>query len=203
MGSAFGWALPRFGTMRNGTATKSDERGALPDEALARQLQNGDTEAFTQLVERYQRLVINVAYRMVGDPDLAQDIAQDVFINVYQRIEQFDTRRRFYSWLYRITVNAALHERRRPATTSLNELPVEDHRPQPDELAERAEGDRELRAALATLNERERTVIGLRYGADLSYDEIADILQVPLGTAKTWLFRAKQRLADVMERGAA
>lgn len=203
MGSAFGWALPRFSTMQNGAAQEERERGTPSDEALALRVQGGDAEAFTVLVERYQRLVINVAYRMVGDSDLAQDIAQDVFMNVYQRIAQFDTRRRFYSWLYRITVNAALHERRRPAPASLNELPLEDTQPQPDELAERAEADRELQAALQTLSERERTVIGLRYGADLGYDAIAEVLQVPLGMAKTWLFRAKQRLADVMERGAA
>ena len=109
-------------------------------------------------------------------------------------------RRRFYSWLYRIPVNAALHERRRPATTSLDDLPMLDDRPQPDEVAERAEQDRALGAALAALSDRERMVIGLRYGADLPYDEIAEVLNVPLGTAKTWLFRAKQRLANLIER---
>ena len=201
MGSVAAWTLSRFSAMQNGTAaTEYGARSALSDEELAQRVQHGDGEAFAQLVERYQRLVLNIAFRMVGDAELAQDIAQDVFVNVYQRIGQFDVRRRFYSWLYRITVNAALHERRRPATTSLHDLPVLDDRPQPDEVAERAEQDRELGAALAALSDRERMVIGLRYGADLSYDEIAEVLNVPLGTAKTWLFRAKQRLADLIER---
>jgi len=174
----------------------------LSDEALARRLQAGDVAAFDTLVERYQQVILNVAYRIVGDHDEAQDIAQDVFVKVYQHSVQFKPERRFFSWIYRIAINTALQTRRQPATTSIDDLPLPAHAPLPDELAERAEQDRELHAALTCLSPHERAVIGLRYGADLSYEEIAATLEVPLGTVKTWLFRAKQRLTTILERGS-
>jgi RNA polymerase sigma-70 factor (ECF subfamily) len=182
-------------------ATVGDNTLAPSDEELARGLQGGDTECFTILVERYQRVVLNVCYRMLGDTDDAQDIAQDVFVKVFQAIDQFDSNRRFFSWLYRITVNTCLQSKRRPTTVALDREGIVDHLPQPDELAELIEQDQELLKALQGLSERERTVIGLRYGAQLSYAEIAATLQVPAGTAKTWLFRAKQRLAHLLRRG--
>ncbi len=197
------------GVARRLTEIAADTSGAAADaeptdEALAVQLQRGDGDAaFTALVERYQRVVLNLAYRMLGDADQAQDVAQDVFVKVYQSIGQYDPERRFFSWLYRIAVNACLHERRRPATTALDAQPLADRAPSPAERFEQREAQAELQAALAALPERERTLLALRYGAELSYAEIATTLDVPLGTAKTWLFRAKQRLAELMTRGAA
>jgi len=186
------------------TQASALQQAASPSASAAPSDEGGDKAAY--LATFLDRLAANVGVDRAALDQAIRDSANQTLDQVVAdgdlTAQQAD-QRRFYSWLYRITVNAALHERRRPTTTSLNELPVQDTQPQPDELAERAEGDRELRAALQALNEREHTVIGLRYGADLSYDEIADILQVPLGTAKTWLFRAKQRLADVMERGTA
>ncbi len=178
------------------------QHAELSDEMLARRLQGGDVDAFNVLVERYQQVILNVAYRIAGDRDEAQDIAQEVFVKVYQHIAQFNPERRFFSWIYRIAVNSALQTRRKPQMTSINDLTLSGQTPLPDELAERAEQERELWAALATLSPREQALMGLRYGADLTYEEIAATMDVPLGTVKTWLFRAKQRLTALLERGS-
>ncbi|MBA3947363.1 MAG: sigma-70 family RNA polymerase sigma factor [Herpetosiphonaceae bacterium] len=178
------------------------QQAELSDETLARRLQGGDVDAFNVLVERYQQVILNVAYRIVGDRDEAQDIAQEVFVKVYQHIAQFKPERRFFSWIYRIAINTALQTRRKPQMTSLENLTLSVQTPLPDELAERAEQERELWTALATLSPREQALMGLRYGADLSYEEIAATMDVPLGTVKTWLFRAKQRLTTLLERGS-
>jgi len=171
------------------------------DESLARHAQQGNLDAFTVLVQRYQRTVLNVAYRMLGDPQEAEDVAQDVFIRAYQSLGGFDPTRTFFSWLYRIAVNRCLTVRARRRPTTLDDeqralLP--DPALLPEQQAARSETQAEVQQAIARLPDNERVLVALRYGADLSYEEIATTLRLPLGTVKARLFRARQRLAGLL-----
>jgi len=173
----------------------------LSDETLARQTQGGDTDAFVTLVARYQRTVFNVAYRMLGNAQDAEDIAQEVFLRAYQSIWRFDPSRPFFSWLYRIAVNSCLTARTRPRAVALTDevaasLPAPT--PSPEQQVLRDERQAAVQAAVARLAEHERALVALRYDADLSYDAIATTLGLPLGTVKTRLFRVRQRLAQLL-----
>jgi RNA polymerase sigma-70 factor, ECF subfamily len=175
--------------------------GQPSDEALARRAQAGDADAFATLVVRYQRAVLNLAYRMLGDVQEAEDVAQDVFIRAYQSLGRFDPSRRFFSWLYRIAVNRCLsyRDRARHDTLDASHSALPDGAPSPEQQAAQHETQAAIRQAIAALPEHERAVVALRYGADLSYEEIAATLRLPLGTIKTRLFRARQRLAGLIE----
>lgn len=171
------------------------------DEALAKQGQLGDADAFVVLVDRYQRTVLNVAYRMLGDAQDAEDVAQEVFLRAYQSLGRFDPSRPFFSWLYRIAVNCCLTARTRPRPGILTAeaaaaLPATAL--SPEQQVMRDETQAMVQDAVARLPEHERTLIALRYGADLSYDAIALTLHLPLGTVKTRLFRARHHLAQII-----
>src|SRR5262245_10780775 len=153
------------------TDRRSRPMGQLSDEDLARRAQAGDGHAFAELVSRYQRTVLNLAYRMLGDPQEAEDVAQEVFIRVYQSLDRFDPSRRFFSWLYRIAVNRCLSERgrQRPDTFAGVERELADRALSPEQQASRAETHAAVWRAIAGLPEHERALVALRYGADLSY----------------------------------
>jgi RNA polymerase sigma-70 factor (ECF subfamily) len=188
--------------IRASTDRRSRPMGQPSDEVLAQRVQAGDAHAFAELVNRYQRTVLNLAYRMLGDAQEAEDIAQEVFIRAYQSLGRFDPSRRFFSWLYRIAVNRCLSARaqRRPGPlVDGMEQALPDPATSPEQQATRAETRAAVRHAIAGLPEHERVVVALRYGADLSYEEIASTMQLPLGTVKTRLFRARQRLADLLK----
>ena len=175
--------------------------GQLSDEDLAGRAQAGDGQAFAELVSRYQRTVLNLAYRMLGDAQEAEDVAQEVFIRVYQSLDRFDPSRRFFSWLYRIAVNRCLSVRGRERldTFAGDERELADSALSPEQQASRAETRAAVQRAIARLPEHERTLVALRYGADLSYEAIAATMQLPIGTVKTRLFRARQRLAQMLQ----
>lgn len=175
--------------------------GQPSDETLARRAQSGDVDAFTALVGRYQRPVYNLAYRMLGDAQEAEDVSQEAFIRAYQGLGRFDPTRLFFSWLYRIAVNRCLTARARPRPDPLTDTvaaALTDPSPSPERQAARGETQAAVQHAITQLPAHERTLVALRYGADLSYEEIAATLQIPLGTVKTRLFRARQRLAGLL-----
>jgi RNA polymerase sigma-70 factor, ECF subfamily len=159
----------------------------------------GDPEAFAPLVQRYERVLYNVAYRMVGSREDARDLAQTAFVKAYQRLDSYDPRFRFFSWLYRILVNEALNflERRRthePFETSLALAAPGG----PHQDLEAAELEGRVQAALLQLNPDHRAVVVLRHFADLSYQEMSSTLGIPEKTVKSRLFSARQRLADLL-----
>ena len=185
----------------------SDERGS--DEELARKAQGGDREAFAALVRAYEQPIYHLAYRLAGgDVEEARDLAQEIFVRAYTRLESYDAARPFFPWLYRLGVNYGLNHRRQQRTHStvrLSEvhrrdegddvdLEIADQTRGPEELSELGEAQAEVNAAIARLPHDYRAVIALRYGADLDYEEIAATLGIPLGTVKTRLFRAKEAL---------
>lgn len=183
----------------------------LGDEDLVRGVLAGNQELFGDLVERYQGRLVNYLYRIVRSTDEAHDLAQEVFVKVYQALDRFDPRYRFSTWLFRVAQNAAIDvmRRRRFRMVSLTrsdeggdgdgaewELPA--HEPGPEaELAGRQQ-DRQVQEAIARLPWEYRELILLRHYGELSYDEIAESKGMPLGTVKNKLFRARQMLKGLL-----
>ena len=158
----------------------------------------GDKRCFGILVERYQDVLFNLALRTVGDFDEAQDITQTAFIKAYRGLGSFDPQRRFFSWIYRITLNESLNARkaRRPHDTVPETLATS--APDALELLAREERYRELNSAIGSLPELYRRVIELRHRSELTYREIADALDIPEKTVKSRLFSARRQLAEII-----
>lgn len=183
------------------------------DEELARLAAGGDAPAFEELVRRYQRPLVNFAYRMLGDRDAAADAAQQAFVQAYLHLPRARLDLPFRPWLYRIARNQCLDRLRERRATPFSELDdaedggplqsVADPDPLPDDLAERRDLQRLLGAAIQALPERYRAVVALRYTTDLTFAEIATALGIPENTAKTFFQRAKallrQRLREAIE----
>lgn len=182
---------------------------ALPDRQLVAQTRHGRPDAFGELVRRYQGAVHNTAYRLTGNQQEAQDIAQDAFVRAYHALATYDPDRPFGPWIGRIATNAALASlgRRRLPTLPLDQLfdaagetregathepPSADDSPEQGYLlAERGEA---LRRAILALPPHFRAVIELRHYHDCSYEEIATTLALPLSDVKSHLFRARRLL---------
>jgi RNA polymerase sigma-70 factor (ECF subfamily) len=155
-----------------------------------------DPETFTVLVERYQARIYALCYRMTGSSDDAADLAQETFIRAYRGLKTFRLDARFSPWLYKIAVNLCLNYRKGKAIRPEQELSETVHSGElsPERCAEQRELREHLTAAVAGLPPNYRAAIILRHIHDLSYEDIAEALGVPLGTVKTWLFRARERL---------
>ena len=159
----------------------------------------GDQEAFRLLVLRYHRLVINVAFRALGELSLAEDVAQDVFIKVYKALPTYRHDRPFKHWLHRVAANAATDalRRRRPIVSPEGlEQPPADTSADPQDVAARHDLQRAVRHAIANLPSHYRDTIALQAFGELSYDEIARVLDIPLGTVMSRLNGAKRLLRE-------
>lgn len=187
---------------------------AQSDEQLVSRFLAGDTAAFEDLVRRYSRPIFNFVYRMLGSHADADDLAQDVFVQVYRSLPRARADLPFKPWLYVIARNKCLDfvKRKRPLLFADVDgddedsggiaARVQDEQPLPDELAERADLQRLLHTAVAELPVKYRQVVAMRYGADLSFAEIATALSLPENTVKTHFHRAKAllrtRLAEAL-----
>ena len=175
------------------------------DSQLVQQCLDGDENAFEQLVERYQKQVFNAAYRLVDDSDQAQDISQSVFLKVYENLGTYDAGFKFYSWIYRITLNEALNalNKRRSFVTLDTVAEVHpSHRTGPDEAFERNELGGQIQRALMNLKTEHRTVIVLKHFLDCSYADMAQITGIPEKTVKSRLFTARRLLKEsLVQRG--
>lgn len=182
----------------------------MPDteQALIQRARKGDQDAFAALVTEHQRYVYNLALRVLKNEDEALDLAQETFVRAWTALPNFRGQSQFRTWLYRIVTNLC-YNRLPGLRRSLNELgddviselPETDRSPgNPSSGSE----DRELRSylhrAIEELDEHYRLLISLRYQNELSYEEIAGALNLPLGTVKTGLFRAKEQLRRALER---
>ena len=181
----------------------------MPDveHALIERAQKGDHDAFATLVNEHQRYVYNLALRVLKDENEALDLAQETFIRAWTALPNFRKQSRFRTWLYRITTNLC-YNRLPNLRRSLNdldeaiieEIPNLDSRSvSPSYKFEKQELRKYLRQAVENLDEKYRLLITLRYQDELSYDEIASTLNLPLGTVKTGLFRAKEQLRRAYE----
>jgi RNA polymerase sigma-70 factor (ECF subfamily) len=163
----------------------------------------GDTAAFGRLVRLYQDRLYNSLLRVLGSAEDAADIVQDAFVQAYVKLESFRGSSAFYTWLYRIAFNLAMsHARREHKTASLDGLksltgsePV-DGQPAPDAGLLQGENVAMVRAALAELDADHRQIIVLREIDGCRYEEIAEILDLPIGTVRSRLFRARMQLRE-------
>jgi len=167
------------------------------DGVLAARAAGGDTSAFEALVSRYERVLFRVAHRMLGDYADAADATQTAFVKAYEKLGSFDPRYRFYSWIYRILLNECLNARRgaRALEPILVDLPGAGS---PHDGVEARERRQLVQQALMKLPPEYRQVIVLRHFGDLSYEDIAEILDIPAKTVKSRLYTARQRLTELL-----
>jgi RNA polymerase sigma-70 factor (ECF subfamily) len=172
-------------------------------------VQNGEIDAFETLVQRHQKPIFNLLYRWLGDMDEAADAAQEVFLAAYRAIQEFRGDALFSTWLYRIAVNQAMNRRKRLAADQSRRAALEQNEseelrdpladlphpgPNPAQEAEQKEIHAHVQQGLNTLQEEEALIILLHDFQGLSYEEIARILKVPVGTVKSRLHRARLAL---------
>ncbi|HKA57635.1 MAG TPA: RNA polymerase sigma factor [Gemmatimonadales bacterium] len=171
------------------------------DSDLVVQTLSGDRAAFGVLVERYTPQARRVARAVLGDPDDADDAAQDGFLSALVKLAQYDSRRPFGPWLMRIVANAATDRRRRRHVRRAEPLDpaLVGGGPRPDAVAVRSELGERLRAALAELPERRRTAVVLFDVEGYSHAEIAGILGIPEGTVRSEVFHGRRRLRALLE----
>jgi RNA polymerase sigma-70 factor, ECF subfamily len=171
------------------------------DLVLIRRAQAGDEEAFGLMFEEYKNLVYRTTYLTLGTAADAEDIVQEVFLQVHRSLDSYDPNRgAFSTWLYRITVNRCLNWRRgRPHTDSLEDLAGDEATGTAGHPADGYEEDDSVRRALDRLNKKLRVVVILRHYWDLSYAEIAQIMDLPLGTVKSRLNLAMRQMRDDLE----
>ena len=180
----------------------------LTDAELVQQALGGSQAAYHALVARYATPAVNLATRMVQDRALAEDLAQEAFVRAFERLSTYDQNRRFASWFFQILHNVTIDHLRhkRPAIVSLDGLEEAGHPPvpatapggAPDALAEQAALVRAVDAALSRIRPEYREAVVLRYREDLSVQEIADTMSVPVGTVKIYLYRARKELAAIL-----
>ena len=178
------------------------------DAELVRQALAGSQTAYHDLVTRYATPAVNLATRMVGDRAVAEDLAQEAFLRAFERLSTYDQERRFVSWFFQILHNVTIDylRRKRPTMVSFDELEEVGHlalgasstERSPDQQAEQAALAHAVEAALGLVRPEYREVIILRYREDLSVQEIAGIMSLPLGTVKTYLYRARKELASIL-----
>lgn len=163
------------------------------DRALVRRYLNGERPAGDELVIRFHRSVYNVALRMLGNVQDAEDVTQTVFGNAFTALDSYDPKYRFFSWIYRMTVNESLNTlKRRRNVVSLDgsfDVPAAD-----GEFDNTAEVEDRVGKALLQLKPDDRAVVVLRHFVSFSYEEISDVLGVPVKTVKSRLFTARERL---------
>lgn len=178
-------------------------------QSLIAQAKTGDLDAFEAIYKHFSRDVYTMAMRMVNSPDIAEEVSQEVFISVYKNIHRFEFQSAFTTWLYRITARRVADYFRKNKKHFTNTVPMpnmgegsnqvfeaEDPKPGPAETAMQSEKKEIIEKAIHTLNPKHSSILFLRYGKMLSYEEISDILQCRIGTVKSRLNRAHKILEE-------
>jgi RNA polymerase sigma-70 factor (ECF subfamily) len=186
------------------------EREQLDDRALVARILEGDRDRFTELVKRYEKRVVNYVYRITHRYEEAHDLAQDIFVKVYLALDRYDSKYQFSTWLFRIAQNAAIDVLRKKTISEVPLARPSEYEPQKErEFADpgvspyRALKNKQLSAAIdkavGNLPPDYRELIQLRHFAELSYEEIATMKKLPLGTVKNKLFRARNLLKEQLD----
>jgi RNA polymerase sigma-70 factor (ECF subfamily) len=199
---------PAEGSPQPGQADPLDDR-----ELVARALE-GDESAYSELLERFKRPVFSLIYRMIGDREQAEDLAQESFVKAFNNLDSYNPNYRFSSWLFKIANNHAIDHLRRArlSTVSIHGSPhaassereeqtrivleAPDESPEQEFLA--LELGSEIEQAIAKLRPDYRTAVILRHIESRPYEEIAEIMEVPIGTVKTFLHRARAELREAL-----
>lgn len=181
----------------------------MNESELLIQLQNGNRQAFEHLLREQQTRIVNVAYSLLHNREDAEEVAQDVFVEVYRSIGNFRGDSKLSTWLYRITVNKALNYRRRKHISLLayfeqmiisGGLQIEDKSPQPDAKLIAEERTKILHKAIDALPEKQRIAFTLQKYEDLSQEEIAQVMQTSVSAVESHLYRAKRELQRILTR---
>lgn len=186
----------------------------LADHELVSEARRGREQAYRELVERYERPVFSLVYRMVRDRATAEDLAQEAFVRAFQALDRYDPDYKFSSWLFKVANNLTIdHLRKRtidtvsihgsPHAESAEEqrrtrLTLESKEESPEAFTENRELGGQIERAIAALRPEYRTAILLRHVEGCGYDEIAEIMEVPLGTAKTYIHRGRAELKEAL-----
>lgn len=178
------------------------------DQALVERVQAGDKQAYGLLVAKYQRKLLRLVSRLVRDPAEAEDVTQEAFIKAYRALAGFRGDSAFYTWLYRIGVNTAknwlvANKRRTPTSTELDNEDAENYGESdllrdvdtPERLLMTKQIGETVNAAMSELPEELRTAISLREVDGLSYEEIAQVMECPIGTVRSRIFRAREAIS--------
>ena len=170
------------------------------DLELTRRSQAGDTEAFGELVSKYSTKIFSMVYCIVGNESDAWDLAQEGFLKAWRSIHRFEARSSFYTWLYSITMNLTIDSLRRKG--GRQEVELDDAMPSflpgPRVNCERAEIREQINAALAELSPEHRAVVVLKEVEELQYHEIAQVLNLSMGTVMSRLFYARKKLQSML-----
>ena len=180
------------------------------DQRLIAKHLRGDKSAFEMLSRRYEDRLFNTVYRLMGNVEDAEDVVQETFINAYQSLASFKGDSQFFTWLYRIAFNTAVsHKRKQKGTLSIDasrngEAGIEpldrsEHN-QPGRAMDRAEDERRIQAALNRLSLEHRVVLVMKDMEGQKYEAIAEILQVPIGTIRSRLHRARLELRELLQK---
>jgi len=187
--------------------SESARTTAKTDEELVERVCRGETRQYAQLVARHQDAVYSMAVRFVRSSGDAEDIAQEAFLRAYRGLADFKGESRFSTWLYRITWNLCADWMRAHRKPGRAHLPMDDAREVADGRVDlesdlvRTEERRAVRKALDRLDDKYRAVVSLLYFQKLSYEEIAAVLNVPMKTVETRLYRARKLLREALQRG--
>lgn len=193
------------GRARHGSAVPPEDR----NEELVRQLivrfKSGKSEAFSELVRMYRKQVAALAYRMVGDYDEAADITQAVFLKMANNVWRYDDSKKFYTWLYRITVNASIdhlrkHRRHRHEPLDSYSDSLETQATNPDRLYRQKQISGFINQAADTLNNKQRSAFILRDVEGCQVDDVALIMNMPEATVRWYLHRARIRVKKELQR---
>lgn len=168
---------------------------------VIKQAQKGDAEAFTQMVEAYQRPVFNLCYRMLGEPEEAEDAAQETFLRAYDNLKRYDDERSFSTWILSIAAHYCIDQLRKRRLTFLSmdsfpNLDIPDANPGPEAAYHRHEEQQRVQILLKSLNAQDRGAVVLYYWYDFSYEEIAASLSLTVSAVKSRLHRARLALAQ-------
>jgi RNA polymerase sigma-70 factor, ECF subfamily len=195
-------------------ATSSGEENT--DWLLVQQTLAGDQKGFERVIHRYSRALFRFIYHFLGDYDQACDVLQQVFVQLYLALPTLQGKQSFKPWLFRVAHNYcidAFRRRRRRLTYSFSELSCSseeneaalldmflDTNPLPEEVAEMHDMQRQIMQAISPLPSKYRSIVLLRYAAQLSFEEIGQILGIPMATVKIYFYRAKSRLQAALEK---
>ena len=178
------------------------------DRQLIADCLGGQRDAFGELVSRYQARLYNAAIRLVDNPEDAADVVQDAFLNAFQSLHSFKGDAEFFTWLYRIAFNTAISlKRKRRAAISLDSVGPEggidpddpSEYVKPGLALERSEEEQQLQEAMVRLSHEHREVLVLKDIEGMRYEDIAEILKVPIGTIRSRLHRARLELRDLLQ----
>jgi RNA polymerase sigma-70 factor (ECF subfamily) len=172
----------------------------LSDEEIVRKCRLGDPGAFDTLVDRHQRTVYGVAIRMMRDRDDAEDVAQNVFVKMYEKLHTYDEQHKFFSWMYRIAMNECLNALKyRSKFDTLDGVDI------PEERDDGADDsvvamENKVQHGLMALGVEQRALVILRHMQGLSYEEMGQVLDIPVRTVKSRLYAARQTLKVILKR---